>query len=36
MPSPVSDAHAGPHAMFQTALLVYAASTPASDTATAP
>ena len=28
MPSPVSTAHAGPHAMIQTVLLVYAASTP--------
>jgi Uma2 family endonuclease len=28
MPSPVSVAHAGPHAMIQTVLLVYAASTP--------
>ena len=28
MPSPVSVAHAGPHAMIQTLLLVYAASTP--------
>ena len=28
MPSPVSVVHAGPHAMIQTALLVYAASTP--------
>ena len=28
MPSPVSVAHAGPHAMLQTVLLVYAASTP--------
>ena len=28
MPSPVSLAHAGPHAMIQTVLLVYAASTP--------
>ena len=28
MPSPVSLAHSGPHAMIQTALLVYAASTP--------
>lgn len=27
-PSPVSTAHAGPHAMIQTVLLVYAASTP--------
>ena len=28
MPSPVSLAHSGPHAMIQTVLLVYAASTP--------
>ena len=28
MPSPVSTVHAGPHAMIQTILLVYAASTP--------
>ena len=28
MPSPVSVAHAEPHAMIQTVLLVYAASTP--------
>ena len=28
MPSPVSLAHSGPHAMIQTTLLVYAASTP--------
>ena len=28
MPSPVGVAHAGPHAMIQTVLLVYAASTP--------
>ena len=28
MPSPVSTAHAGPHAMIETVLLVYAASTP--------
>ena len=28
MPSPVGLAHSGPHAMIQTALLVYAASTP--------
>ena len=28
MPSPVSVVHAGPHAMIQTVLLVYAASTP--------
>ena len=28
MPSPVGTAHAGPHAMIQTVLLVYAAATP--------
>ena len=37
MPSPVSTAHAGPHAMIQTVLLVYAASTPGSaETTTRP
>ena len=29
LPSPVSTAHAGPHAMIETVLLVYVASTPA-------